>query len=126
MNNVLRVLLGVPALLFMTIAIRWIVDPTGAAAELDMDLLTGGGRGSQIGDIGGLFFSMSVMIALALYTAERIWFYAPAIMLSAVAVYRTLAFLLQDAGFSTSSVGVEVVVASLLVFASSRLEPLRR
>ena len=126
LQSVLRVLIGLPALLFLVLGLRWILDPSGAAAELDMALLEAPGRGTQIGDIGGFFLALAVMIGLALYTAERTWFLAPALMLGAVAVYRTLAWALHDAGFSASSVGVEVVVASLLVFASSRLGPLRR
>ena len=39
-NIVIRCVTLLPGLLFLAIAIRWMVDPSGAAVGLDMDLLT--------------------------------------------------------------------------------------
>lgn len=122
MNKILRVLVALPAILFVVIGLRWIIDPAGAAAELGMTLLQGLGRSSQIGDVGAFFLSCGIMILLALVTGKRSWFQAPALMLSLVAVYRILAWLLHDAALAPDMIAVEVIVASLLLFASARLQ----
>ena len=121
MKTFLRVLVTLPAILFVLMGLRWAVDPTGAATGLGMTLLDGVGRSSQIGDVGALFLSMGIMMLLALITARRNWFYAPALMLTLVAVFRLLAWLVHDAALALDMIVVEVLVASVLLFAASRL-----
>lgn len=123
MNNVLRGVLVLPALLFLSIGLRWALDPAGAAAGLAMPLLDATGRGSQIGDIGGLFLSMGSMIALGVATLNPTWLRAPAMLLFSVAVYRVIATVAHGAEFGAAAVGVEVVVGSLLLFGASKASP---
>ncbi len=123
MKTVLRILVAFPAVLFVVMGLRWITDPAAAATALGMTLLDGVGRSSQIGDVGALFLSMGMMMLLALITARRSWFYAPAMMLALVAVLRLLAWLLHDAALALDMIVVEVVIAGILLFASSRLAP---
>ena len=123
MKTVLRILVTLPAVLFVVMGLRWITDPAAAANALGMTLLDGVGRSSQIGDVGALFLSMGMMMLLALITARRSWFYAPAMMLALVAVLRLLAWLLHDAALALDMIVVEVVIAGILLFASSRLAP---
>ena len=121
MNTLLRVVISFPALLFIVTGLRWVTDPSEAAAGLGMILLDGVGRGAQIGDVGALFFTMGVMILLAQVTAKRTWFYAPALMLYTVAVFRLLAWLFHGAELMPQAVVIEIVIGSLLLFASTRL-----
>jgi hypothetical protein len=121
MNKFLRVAVALPALLFVVMGLRWVIDPSGAAEGLGMILLDGIGRSSQIGDGAALFLGMGVMILLGLVTAKRSWFYAPAMLLLMVAVFRVVAWLVHDAALATPLIAVEVVIGTLLLFASSRL-----
>lgn len=121
MKTVLRVLIALPAVLFVVLGLRWFVDPTGAAAALGMQLMDGVGRSSQIGDVGALFLSMGVMMLVALITAQRSWFQAPALLLALVALFRVLAWLAHDAALALDMIVVELIVAAMLLFASSRL-----
>ena len=121
MKIVLRILVTLPALLFIAMGLRWGVDPAGAAQGLGMTLLEGAGRSSQIGDVGGMFLSMGVMMLIALFTANRAWFLAPALLLSLIAVYRVVAFLVHDAALATDSIAVEVIVTAVLLAASFKL-----
>lgn len=121
MKTVLRILVTLPAVLFVVMGLRWITDPTGAATMVGMTLMDGVGRSSQIGDLGAFFLAMGIMMLLALITARRTWFYAPALMLALVAVLRILAWLLHGAALALDAIVVEVVVAALLLLASSRL-----
>jgi hypothetical protein len=121
MKTVLRVLIALPAILFVVLGIRWFVDPTSAAAALGMHLMDGVGRSSQIGDVGALFLSMGIMMLVALITGRRSWFQAPALMLALVALFRVMAWLSHDAALSLDMIVVELVVAGMLLFASTRL-----
>ena len=121
MKTLLRVLVTLPAVLFVVTGLRWITDPTGAAIALGMTLMDGVGRSSQIGDVGAFFLAMGIMMLLALITARRSWFYAPALMLILVAVFRLLAWLLHGAALAPDMIVVEVVVATVLLVASSTL-----
>jgi len=121
MKTVLRVLVVLAAITFLVIGLRWAIDPSSAASDLGMTLLSGVGRSSQIGDVGALFLSMGSMILIALTTGQRSWFYAPALMLSLIAVLRILAWLLHGAALTLDMIILEVIVASLLLLASSRL-----
>jgi hypothetical protein len=121
MNSLLRALVALPAIGFLVIGLRWAIDPSSAASDLGMTLLSGVGRSSQIGDVGALFLSMGSMILIALTTGQRSWFYAPALMLSLIAVLRILAWLLHGAALTLDMIILEIIVASLLLLASSRL-----
>lgn len=121
MTKRLRLLVALPAILFVVTGLRWVTAPTGVAADLGMPLLEGVGRSSQIGDFGALFFTMGLMILIALVTARRSWFYAPAMILACAALFRILAWLFHDAALPIPMVVLEVVVSSLLLFASTRL-----
>ena len=121
MKILFRVLVALPAILFVVTGLRWAVDPSGAAIALGMTLLDGIGRSSQIGDVGAMFLSMGIMMLIALVTAKRPWFYAPALLLSLIAVFRLLAWLAHDAALAMDMILVELVVAGILLFAASKL-----
>ena len=121
MNKVLRVVVALPAILFMVMGIRWVVAPAGMAPELGMPLLEGAGLSTQIGDLGGFFVALSCYILIGIITQKRSWLYAAALLLGLTAVFRVLAWLLHGASFAGESIGVEVVVTALLLFAASRI-----
>lgn len=121
MKTFLRILVALPAVFFTLVGVRWAVDPVGAAAALGMTLQDGLGRSTQIGDIGGFFLATGMMMLAALVTERRTWFYAPALLLCLIAVFRTLAWLAHDAALAISAIIVELSVLAILLFASSRL-----
>ena len=121
LNRVLRVVLALPAIGFVVTGLRFAVSPAGAAKGLEMPLLDGAARSSQIGDVGALFLGMGLMILTALATLKREWFIAPAILLELVATLRVLAWLFHDAALLMQMIIPEVVIASLLVLASTKL-----
>ena len=121
MNKVLRALVALPAIIFVVIALRYVVDPTGAAAQFGMPLLEGVGRSSQLGDMTAYFLSLGLFILMALITSKRSWYYPPVIILALTAVFRLLAWLLHDAALALDMIGAEVVIAILLLVAAGRL-----
>lgn len=121
MNRILRVLVALPGIFFVVMGLRWLVDPAGAAGDMDMELLDGIGRSTQIGDLAVFFLALGMMILVGLITSQRRWFHVPALMLLGAAIFRVLAWLLHDAALAGQLIALELVVACLLLFASSRL-----
>jgi hypothetical protein len=118
MKMALRVLTVLVALQFGGFGIWWIVDPTAAAAELGMELLTGMGASTQIGDIGAFFLAMSAMIVLGQRQGQAHWFYPAAMLVGFAAATRTLAFLTGNAPFGLEFIAPEVIMAAILVAAA--------
>lgn len=121
MNMLLRLLVGLPAIMFIVIGLGWLVDPATVAAQFGMPVLDGLGLSTQIGDLGSFFVSGGSMVLLGLFTAKRQWFLAPAMLLGTTAVFRTLAWLLQGASLAVPQIAIEVVLCVLLLVCASRL-----
>jgi len=121
MNKILRVVVALPAILFMVMGIRWVVAPAGMAPELGMPLLEGAALSTQVGDLGAFFVALSCYILIGIITQKRSWLYAGALLLGLAATFRSLAWLLHGASFAAESIAVEVVVTVLLLFAASRI-----
>ena len=121
MNRVLQGLVILPGLLFFTMGIRWVVDPAGIAPQFGFELSEGVGLSSQIGDMSGYFLAMSVSMFLAVYTANRVWFYPPVMLLLFTAVGRVIAWAAHGAALAVPMIAVEVIVSAILIVASIRL-----
>lgn len=125
MNNLLRVLVALPAILFCVIGLRFMFDPAGAAGFLDMALSEGRGLSSQIGDGGGLFLGMGLMMLIGLIKSNASWLKAPALLLIIIAVYRVLAWQIHGAALTVDNIVIELVVAALLLLAAKKLTKTR-
>jgi hypothetical protein len=122
MNKILRVVIALPAILFILIGLQWLGDPAAAAKGLGMTLMDGMGRSSQMGDVGSFFLMGGSIAMLGVITLRREWFYASAMLVAGAAVFRTVAWLAHDAPFATASIIIEVVITALMLFAASRIK----
>ena len=116
MNKVLNVLVALVGVLFLLSGLRWLFDPTAAAATLGMPLLDGVGRSTQIGDMAAFFLTLGLLIMMGLVTAHRLWFYPACMLLGLAAFGRILAWAAHDA-----LIAVELLITAFLLFASRRL-----
>ena len=123
MSNALKVIVILPAILFLLMGARILIDPEGALSELGMPLLDGLGRSTQIDDLGAFFITGAVLILLGVFTGKREWLYAPALLLGSTALFRLWATVGHGATLAVQQIAVEVFVAVLLVFAASRIKP---
>ena len=115
MEKALRILSVIGALPLALIAIRWIVDPHGAAEGLQMTLLDGAARNSQLGDVTSFFVGMSGMALYGVWKQKRDFIYAATVLLAGVAVFRVLGGLVHDAPTIWLFVGVEVVTSAIWI-----------
>ena len=120
MTKILKIVVGLAALLFIVTGLRWVIDPTSVAAEFGMPLMQGLGLSTQIGDLGAFFTAGGLMVLLCLQTGNKTWLMAPAMLLCLTAVFRTLAWALHDASFAGPQIAIELVVAVLLLVVATR------
>lgn len=118
MQMVFRVLSVLVALMFLGTGVHWIVDPAAAAEGLGMDLLTGIGASTQIGDISAFFLAASAMIALAQRPGRAHWFLPPAMLVGTAAVTRTLAWMTGNAALATEFIVPEILMTGILLMAA--------
>ncbi|MGB2563500.1 MAG: DUF4345 family protein [Parvibaculales bacterium] len=115
MEKLIRILAIIMALPLALIAVRWVVDPSGAAQSLEMTLLEGAARNSQIGDTTAVFFGMGFLSLYGILKEKRDFLYAATFLIAVVAVARVLAGLVHDAPTIWSAVIFEVVVAAVWI-----------
>ena len=119
-RRVLMTLLTLAAILFVTMGLRWLVNPLGIAPDLGLALQSGLGLSSQIGDFSAFFMVLGLTLLAGLVTQQSTWFYPPAMLLLIAAAGRLVAWAAHDAAFATQMIAFEVIVA-LLALAGARL-----
>jgi len=121
MNKVIKVLVLLPAILFVVMGVRWLVAPAGIAPNFGLLLADGIGLSAQVGDMSGYFLTLGSCMLIALITERRSWFYPPMMLLLITTLGRMVAWLLHDASLTLGPIMVELVVAFILLIASRRL-----
>jgi hypothetical protein len=121
MNKASRILAALPAVIFLVLGLRWLIDPSAAAQMLGMPLLDGIGRSSQIGDMSAYFIGGSIMIFAGIITANRTWLYASSLIIVLTAVFRVMAWLFHDAALATSLIVPELIFTGMLMYAASKI-----
>jgi hypothetical protein len=119
-RRVLMTLLTLAAILFVTMGLRWLVNPLGIAPDLGLALQSGLGLSSQIGDFSAFFMVLGLTLLAGLVTRQSTWFYPPAMLLLIAAAGRLVAWAAHDAAFAAQMIAFEVIVA-LLALAGARL-----
>ncbi len=116
----LRILAALPGVLFCLIALQWLLLPGQAANGLDLPLLSGAARSTQIGDMGGFFLGIGVSFLLGAIRLERQWFQAAALLVGSAAFYRVIAWSFHGAPLATDKILVELFTLAIAAFAASR------
>jgi energy-converting hydrogenase Eha subunit E len=121
MNRVLKILVLLPAILFLITGLRWLVAPDGVAPMFGLTLDQGVGLSSQVGDMSAFFLTLASCMLIALISGRRSWYYPAIMLLSITAVGRVLAWLVHDATLALDLIAPEVIVSIILLVASRRL-----
>jgi hypothetical protein len=121
LNKIVFFLAGLFGVLFLGMGVRWLVDPAGAAASIGMVVLDGLARSSQIGDLAAFFCVIGAFALLGLITRNATFLYAPAGLLGLAAVFRILAWLVQDAALAPQMIVTEIVTCTVFLVARQRM-----
>lgn len=119
---VVTIFLILPAAFFLLTGFRWLVSPADAAGALLMPLLSGSGLGSQIGDIGGMFLALGIVVMGAVVTQKGDWLVPASIVLGCIVLFRLLAFSLYSAPLAPQAIVFELALSVWFVFASRLLK----
>lgn len=125
MTTTLRIISGLFGLLFGVSFLNWLLAPAGAAAMLDMPLLDGVARNTQIGDFTAFFFTLTVFIGLGVWRQQAQPLFGACLLLGSAALFRILSALLHEATLAPVSVAVEVAAAVVLFSYAWRLRQKR-
>lgn len=121
LNKLLKILVLIPAILFLVTGLRWLVAPSGIAPQFGLTLDQGVGLSSQVGDMSAFFLTLASCILIALITGRRSWYYPAILLLSLTAIGRIVAWLVHDAALALDLIAPEVIVSIILLMASRRL-----
>ena len=120
-NRVVKLLVLLPAIMFVVTGMRWLVAPAGIAPDFGLTLAEGAGLSTQVGDLASFFLVLGSCMLIALISERRTWFYPPIMLLTIAAMGRIIAWLFHDATLVVGSIVVELIVAAILLLASRRL-----
>ena len=109
-KNILRILSAIPGIPMLMNGIGFLTDPAKAAAGLEMDLLEGMGRSTQIGDTASFFIGSAILIFLGAFKARGQWLYAGAGFIGGAAIARYIAATVHGADMATQFIIAEVVL----------------
>ena len=114
-------LVFLPAILFVVTGLRWLVSPAGVAPEFGLVPGDGLGLSTLVCDMASFFLTVGICMLVALVSGRRTWYYPPILLLLLTFIGRTIAWLLHDAALAVPQMGVELVVAIILLVASRHL-----
>ena len=66
-RGILIGMVGMPAVLFIVMGLRWLLDPAGIAPSLGLSLETGLGLSTQVGDLAAFFLVLGSGISMPSY-----------------------------------------------------------
>ena len=110
MSNKLRILAAVPGVPMLFNGLGFVATPDVAAESLGMQMLTGIGLSTQIGDMISFFLGIAAMIFLGAYKCQRQWLYAAAMFLGLAALGRVIASAVHGADLAVQLIGAEVIL----------------
>lgn len=118
MSLLLQAAIGLPALGFVCVGLSWWFAPDFAGSLLRMELLERAGLSTQIADLASFFLTLGCYILVGLRSRSFVWFLPAILLLSFAIMGRLIAWLFHGADLTLDMIVVEVVVISLLLFAS--------
>lgn len=121
MDKVIKFLAGLLGVMLLGIGIRWLIDPTGAAALIGMVPLEGVAGSSQIGDLGAFFVVAGAFALLGLITRNATFLYTPAALVGVAAVLRIVAGLVHGTAFATDMIVGEIMMCTVFLLARKRI-----
>ena len=110
-----NILLSILTLVLGLIALGWLVSPESSANSIDMVLLEGKGRNTQIRDFTALFLGTSIMSLLSLITRQYQWVLSAGIIFSIVVVVSFISSFYHDSIISYQSLIAEIIFAAIAI-----------
>jgi hypothetical protein len=122
LDKIIKIIAGLFGALLLVSGIRWVVDPQGAAGSIGMEVLDGMARSSQLGDLAAFFVTAGGFALLGVLLRKGVLLYTSAALVGFAAVFRSLAWLVNDAPFATNLIVPELVMCAVFLLARQRID----
>jgi len=110
-----NILLSILTLVLSLIALGWIVSPESSANSIDMILLDGKGRNTQVRDFTALFLGTSIMSLLSFITRQYQWVLSAGIIFSIMIVMSFISSFYNNSLISYQSLVAEIIFATMAI-----------
>ena len=110
-----NILLSILTLVLSLIALGWIVSPESSANSIDMILLDGKGRNTQVRDFTALFLGTSIMSLLSFITRQCQWVLSAGIIFSIMIVMSFISSFYHNSLISYQSLVAEIIFATMAI-----------
>ena len=110
-----NILLSILTLVLSLIALGWIVSPESSANSIDMILLDGKGRNTQVRDFTALFLGTSIMSLLSFITRQYQWVLSAGIIFSIMILMSFISSFYHDSLISYQSLVAEIIFATMAI-----------
>ena len=110
-----NILLSILGLVMAILALGWLISPETSANSLDMILLEGKGRNTQIRDFTALFLGTSVMCFLSLITRQYQWAMSAGIIYIIMIAVSVLSSFYHESTISHQSLVAELIFAIMSI-----------
>ena len=110
-----NILLSILTLVLSLIALGWIVSPESSANSIDMILLDGKGRNTQVRDFTALFLGTSIMSLLSFITRQYQWVLSAGIIFSIMIVMSFISSFYHNSLISYQSLVAEIIFANMAI-----------
>lgn len=110
-----NIFLSILTLVLGLIALGWLVSPESSANSIDMMLLEGKGRNTQIRDFTALFLGTCIMSLLSLITRQYQWVLSAGIIFSIMVVVSFISSFYHDSIISYQSLIAEIIFAAMAI-----------
>jgi hypothetical protein len=123
LQKVLRVLIGLTALLYITLALGFLLDPAQAAARLGIGAIAPLGMATLRGDFIGFFGTIGILALLGAVRDEARYYIAPLMLVGMTLAGRLIT--VAASGFDATMgppMLVEAVTVALLLLGSRSLK----
>ena len=110
-----NILLSILGLVMAILALGWLISPEISANSLDMILLEGKGRNTQIRDFTALFLGTSIMCFLSLITRQYQWVMSAGIIYIIMIAVSVLSSFYHESIISNQSLVAELIFAIMSI-----------
>jgi hypothetical protein len=123
MTLALKIVSGLFALLFLSMGVGFMFDPSGSAVGVGLEPLGELGLNTLRGDMGGMFLASTALIGLGIFLKKSDWLLAVAVLMLLIAAGRVIGFAVDGnpAQPALMAFGFEIVIAAVLFATSRRL-----
>jgi len=123
MNNVIKILIVIPALLLLALGLKSMFLPMEMAEKFGVEPLGPNGLNTIRGHLGGTLLTAAALMFIGLLSKNTTWFLATAVFMGLVAVGRAVGFAVDGiAPEAIPPLVIEIIIIGVMMAAHKKLK----